>query len=86
MGVGADLDGDALFDGSLQIPPVEVEPVRVGVELESNPGLGRARDDRVEVDRERFPPKELPPGWVTDDRQAQARSRSIRRSPRSGRR
>jgi hypothetical protein len=48
--VGTDLDRTSATNRRLAPPPVEVEAVRVGVELEGDAGRGGLVDDGVEID------------------------------------
>src|SRR5579875_1396113 len=67
MGVGIDGDLDAFLARPVEIAPVQVEARRVGVDLNTDPMLGRSVDYGVEVDRIAFSAQEQAPGGMTDD-------------------
>ncbi len=50
VGIGMDRERDAAFERAAQQAPVEVEPVRIAVDLDHHPGAGRGVEDAVEID------------------------------------
>jgi hypothetical protein len=66
--IRTDRDSHPLVPSLASDPPVEIEPVGIGVDLEGHASGSGLVDDSVQVDRIRIAREEQPAGWMTDDR------------------
>jgi hypothetical protein len=44
----------------------QIAPIGIGVDLEHGPGARGALDDCLHIDLVRWPPLDLPSGWMSD--------------------
>ncbi len=69
MSVGADGDDDAAVTRPANYPPVEIQPVRIGVDLQYHSGFDRFADHRVQIHRVGVAGEQQSAGGVADDGQ-----------------
>ena len=68
MRVRSDLDRNAQLLCLPAVAPVEIEPMRIGVELNGDPEVCRFLQNRLHIDRVRLARQEQSTGWMREDR------------------
>src|SRR5262245_17179311 len=69
MCVGSDLDGYPQRLGSTEMAPIQIEPVRIGVELDCRADLSCFLEDRVEIHVVRWSREQQASGRMSEDGQ-----------------
>ena len=69
MRVRADFDRHAQILGTVQIAPVEIEPVWIGIELDRRADFTRLLEHRLHVEPVRLAVEQQPAGWVRENGQ-----------------